>query len=217
MTDNFDLIKEYICECDSDFDKNDDKFYMIEIRQRKKDNPEDKTIKSQHTIKVYYMNKIADLDSLKDEIISMCKMFKARAYISVNCKSYEQTSKAMMVDLATRIASGEYRKPYAICQSCAAKCVNSKDKRWIIDCDNEDADTLHITIDEYVDFLIECIAPCKPNGNKIIKIIPSTSGRHIVCKPFDVKCFEEEISDNFLSADHLIKKNSQGTILYSVK
>lgn len=219
MTDNFDLIKEYIYECDPDFDKNDDKFYTIEIRQRKKDNPEDKTIKSQRTIKVYYMNKIADFDNLKNEIILMCEMFKARAYVSVNCKSYERTSKAMMVELATRIANGEYRKPQAICQSCAAKCVNSKDKRWMIDCDKEDADTLHITMDEYVNFLIKCIAPCKPNGNKIIKIIPSTSGKHIICRPFDVKQFGKELSEyyTFSGCIDMIKKNSQGTILYSQK
>ena len=59
MTDNFDLIKEYIRECDPDFDKNDDKFYMVEIRQRKKDNPGDKTIKSQRTIKMYYLQQEA--------------------------------------------------------------------------------------------------------------------------------------------------------------
>ena len=40
MTDNFDAIKAYINLCDPDFDDNEDKYYTVEVIQRKKDNPD---------------------------------------------------------------------------------------------------------------------------------------------------------------------------------
>ena len=106
--DNFDLVKSYIIESDPGFDSDDDKYYTIEVIIRRKDNPKMKG--DQHTINVYYINKTSDLDNLKNDIINMCLVFNARAYISVNHKSYEQVTKDALVVLANRIANNDYKK-----------------------------------------------------------------------------------------------------------
>ena len=215
MTDNFDAIKAYINLCDPDFDENEDKYYTVEIIQRKKDNPDNPLVKSQHSVKLYYMNRLDDFDRYRDEIVTLCNVFNARAYMSVNCRSYEQVTKNAMVEMATRIANEDYRKPYAVYQSCSAKYVNSQDKRWLIDVDKEDAEGIPLSIEEFTKRIIDAIEKeCEPK-RKIITVIDSCSGRHIITHPFNTTQFIDRLSDYYTSTD-VIKKNAM-TILYSAK
>lgn len=106
--DNFENIKSYIKENDPEFDSDSDKYYTVEVIIRRKDNPRMKS--DQRIIKVYYINKVSDLDDLQNEIITMCMVFNARAYVSVNHKSYEKVTKNALVVLASRIANNDYKK-----------------------------------------------------------------------------------------------------------
>ena len=213
MTDNFETIKNYIASCDPDFDSNEDKYYTIEIIQRKKDNPNNPLIKSQHSIKVYYINRIEDLNKYREEIITLCNVFNARAYMSVNCHSYEQVTKNAMIELATCIANNDYHKPYNIYQSCSAKYVNNKDKRWLIDVDKDDAERIPLTVEELTNRIINAIEnECEPK-HKIIAVIDSCSGKHIITHQFNTIQFVNNLSDYYTSAD-VIKKNAI-TIIYS--
>lgn len=218
--DNFEIIKSYIKENDPRFDSDSDKYYTVEVIIRRKDNQG--IHGDQHIIKLYYINKVSDLDDLKNEIITMCMAFNARAYISVNHKSYEQVTKNALALLASRVANNDYKKPYSIFQSCSGKYIDSSNKRWIVDCDKEDADILEITIDEYVSKLASLIEECIPNETIVIKVIPTVTGKHIICKPFNVIEFENKVSaagmltkvfhKPIISKDS-IKKN-QPTLLY---
>lgn len=192
--DNFDLVKSYIIESDPGFDSDDDKYYTIEVIICRKDNPKMKG--AQRAINVYYINKTSDLDNLKNDIISMCLVFNARAYISVNHRSYEHVTKDVLVALANRIANNDYKKPYSIFQSCSSKYVDSSCKRWVVDCDKEDAAILNLTIDEFTDKIISVIDSCIPNGAKALKVVPTVTGKHIICKPFNVIEFEKDLSLN---------------------
>ena len=161
------------------------------------------------------MNRLADFDRYRDEIVTLCNVFNARAYMSVNCRSYEQVTKNAMVEMATRIANEDYRKPYAVYQSCSAKCVSSQDKRWLIDVDKEDAEGIPLSIEEFTRRIIDAIeSECEPK-RKIITVIESCSGRHIITHPFNTTQFIDSLSDYYTSTD-VIKKNAM-TILYSAK
>lgn len=214
MTDNFESIKQLIQITDPDFDSNNDKFYTVEILRRRKDNPE--MHGDVHSVKVYYINKIADFDSLKDEIIKLCEVFIARAYVSVNCRSYESVTKSAMIEYATRIANNDFKKPYSIFQSCTDKYIRNKNRRWIIDIDAEDAIKFGIAVAKLTE-KIKCIieTKCSPFRD-IITIIPSCSGNHIITSPFNTGQFCECLKGEFDEPLSLIKKNNP-TILYSVK
>jgi len=214
MTDNFETFKQYIQVSEPDFDYNDDKFFSVEILQRRKDNPE--IHGDRRVVKVYYINKIADLDSLRDEIIKLCEVFNARAYVSINCKSYEAITKANMVELATRIANNNYKKAYAIFNSCTGKYIDGKKKKWLIDVDAEDAIKFGVSIAKLTDKIKDIIEKqCSPFRD-IITVFPSCSGNHVVTSPFNTEQFCAVLNDVFDEPVNLIKKNNS-TILYSVK
>lgn len=217
MTDNFNIIKEFIqSQWGDSFDKLDDLFYTIEIIHRTKDGDTIAAIprgggNRLHCIKVYYINKISDLDKYKLEIIKLCEDFNARAYFSINVKSYEHITKACMIEFANRISIDNYHKPQSIFESCTAKYVNKSNQLWILDVDKEDADHMNMSIDGLAEFYKNIVKECRPN-KPVVTIIPTKSGKHIICHPFDTLKFFDgyPIGSN---ADALIKKNNN-TLLY---
>lgn len=60
-------------------------FYMLYVFKRKKDQPieERDNHQSVRTIKTYCIDSVEHLEKRYDEIIQLCEMFKARAYIHV--------------------------------------------------------------------------------------------------------------------------------------
>ena len=72
--DNFDLVSKLM-----NFNSDDD-FYFVEIIKRKKDNPND-AFKYRQFITYYWITSTSQLQSLKQEIIDVCKTNNARAYI----------------------------------------------------------------------------------------------------------------------------------------
>lgn len=220
MVDNFEPIKTFIADCDPNFDANEDSFYSVEIIHRHKDGDTIANLPlsgSNHRrcIKLYYINKLSDLDNYKDEIIALCNLFNARAYISVNEKSYEAIVKANLVELANRVANNDYKKPQAILQSVIGKYI-SKNKKWIIDIDSDIANALNITPKELVNKLTEIINSFA--NDVIIKVIQTKSGFHIITKPFNIITFEKQLALNNLYNKvfnrNLIKKNNP-TVLYA--
>ena len=210
MTDNFEIIKQFIQTVEPNFDSDDDTFYTVEIISRKTDNPEQKG--DQHSLKVYYINCISDLDKHRIEMLKLCSVFNARAYISVNCKSYEAVTKANLVELANHIQHNDYKKPYSLFESCSGKYTNRSKQLWILDVDKDRADRINTSVDDLVEYYSQIIEKeCKPY-KPIVYIIPTKTGKHIICHPFDtIKFF-----DGFpigVTQEALIKKNNP-TLLY---
>ena len=84
--DNFDLIKKHINT------SGEGEFYMLQIMRRSKDQKENGGKRKQKVIKSYFISSPEYLDSKRDEIVGLCEMFNARAYINLNKKSYKQVS-----------------------------------------------------------------------------------------------------------------------------
>lgn len=220
MTDNFKLIKEFIQSqwCDksllsSQFDDFTDAFYTIEIIGRAKDNA--RIIAGNHKFKTYYIRTIEDLDEYEKEIKLLCDTLNMRAYISINHKSMKHVTLNAMAEYADRIARDDFNKPYSIFDSCAAKYVERADQLWIVDVDKEDVDHYSlgtpITVDELVEDYIKIIESCEPK-KKIVTVIPTKSGKHIITHPFNIKQFEAR-APHCKSMDAFVKKNHL-TLLY---
>jgi hypothetical protein len=205
MTDNFNAYKQFITEKWSYSDLPEgDSYFVVELIRRGKDNPD--TPAANYHFKNYYIRKPKDLDKYEQEIKSLCEMLHLRAYASVNIKSFKQVSLNTMAELARRIAKNDYRKNYAVFESCSGQYCHSKDKQWVVDLDDC---KLH---DVYPKLIKDLINSCKPHGDKIVTEFPTKSGVHIITTPFDRQQFIElcEVHD-ICNVD--IKKNHL-TLLY---
>lgn len=181
MIDNLNLIKPLLS-----FDKLGD-FYMLYVFKRKKDQPEGERDNHQsvRTIKTYCIESIDHLERRYDEIKQMCEMFKARAYIHVQKQNHYDVSLNMMVELAQRIQNGQHNQK-GLFDSVVGQ-IKTQEKRWIVDLDTKD--------DYEVVRMTKVINVARPEGDKVISIIPTKNGYHFITKRFDVMMFKNIYPD----------------------
>lgn len=181
MIDNLNLIKPLLS-----FDKLGD-FYMLYVFKRKKDQPERERDNHQsvRTIKTYCIESIDHLERRYDEIKQMCEMFKARAYIHVQKQNHYDVSLNMMVELAQRIQNGQHNQK-GLFDSVVGQ-IKTQEKRWIVDLDTKD--------DDEVVRMTKVINVARPEGDKVISIIPTKNGYHFITKRFDVMMFKNIYPD----------------------
>ena len=197
-----------------DFDNfNDDWFYQIFILKRKKDDgvlkKNSSLIKSYRVSNLEYLNR-----KLEEEIIPLCDFFKARTMINVNMKSYRKVAFESLKKLAEEISQEHYKAGLdkLITSACSTTgMVENKSKKWIIDLDSKD--------EKYKQEIIRIINSKDMlrgyndgDNDRIIGIIPSKSGYHLVSNPFDINQFLEILKiesiyeDNHLTIPEIKKE-----------
>lgn len=192
---------------------NDDWFYQIFILKRKKDDSElnknSSLIKSYRVSNLEYLNR-----KLEEEIIPLCDFFKARAMINVNVKSYRKVAFESLKKLADEISQEHYKAGLDKLITSAGSTtgmVGDKYKKWIIDLDSKD--------EKYKQEIIRIINSKDMlrgyndgDNDRIIGIIPSKSGYHLVSNPFDINQFLEILKiesiyeDNHLTIPEIKKE-----------
>lgn len=176
--DNFDLIKKHIYSSDSN------EFYMLQIMKRTKDQKGYNGKHKQSIIKTYFISSVEYLDSKRDEIVGLCEMFNARAYINLNKKSYKQVSLKALEILAGKIAHEEYDIKSLFESACGQTGACDGQKTWIVDFDSKDLSEL--------DRIKNIIDSIDPKGvNKIVETVPTRHGYHLITRPFNKKAFYE--------------------------
>jgi hypothetical protein len=174
MVDNFELIKGLLSW------NNEDEFYFCQILKRKKENKE--LGSNSHVVKTYYLKSFEDLEKDKGEMICLADYHNARVSISLNKRSFERACYHTLQKITDQImnkAFREARKAYtSVCGMYA-----SGDKSWIVDIDGTGRASNEIL--KYIDCL-------QPEGNKLIAIIPTKNGLHLITKPFNLQDFKQE-------------------------
>ena len=190
MTDNFELYKRFITLQgglpSTNVKGTLDKYYVIELVRRGKDNP-DMSAANYH-FKNYYIYSWHDLDKYETEIKEICNLLRLRAYCSVNYKLMSQVALDTLAESARRIALHDYKKFYSIFESCSGKFADRHNNIWVIDIDdNTSAEALE-NIETYINNM--------KSGYKVnvISTVPTKSGIHILSHPFDLQSFNK----NFL-------------------
>lgn len=180
MINNINLIKPLL-----NFENEGD-FYMLYIFKRKKDQTTDKANhQSVRTIKTYCIESIEQLETRYDEIIQLCEMFKARAYIHIQKQNHKDVAMNMITEIVTRIQSGQINQKNVF--DSVVGQIKTNEKRWIVDIDVKDFD--------YVSELADYIDSLRPEGDKIEAVIPTKSGVHLITKRFDVMEFKKKYPD----------------------
>ena len=198
MTDNFQIIRQYLI--DNGIPQHNSsslmKHYVVEIISRGKDNP-DMPAANRH-FKNYYFPCIDKFDRYESEIKNVCDALRMRAYVSVNYKMYDQILMDTAAECAVRSAAHNYGKPYSIYKHCSGKYVNRNDKKFVVDID-EDQMYFFDEIKHHID-------------DKIVLIVPTKTGKHIITTPFNTLSFQQHFINKYgVSPD--IKKNHL-TLLY---
>jgi hypothetical protein len=197
MINNIELIKPLL-----NFDNEGD-FYMLYVFKRKKDQPEGERDNHQsvRTIRSYCIKSTEQLEKRYDEIMMMCEMFKARAYIHIQKQNHRDVSLEMLTALAQRIRDGQHEQQ-GLFDSVVGQ-LKTYEKRWIVDVDMNDINV--------VDKVGKFISMCQPEGDKIEAIIPTKNGYHLITKRFNTQEFTKYMS---LQGDvpDIQKKNP--TLLY---
>ncbi len=190
---NIELIKPLL-----NFDNEGD-FYMLYVFKRKKDQPEGEKDNHQsvRTIRSYCIKSIEQLEKRYDEIMMLCEVFKARAYIHIQKQNHKDVSLEMMVSSAQKIRGGQHEQQ-GLFDSVVGQ-LKTHEKRWIIDVDDKDTNELvRIT---------EALHVTRPEGDKLETVIPTRNGYHLITKRFDVEMFR-----NIFPHIDIQKKNP--TLLY---
>lgn len=177
MIDNIEHIKPLL-----NFEK-EGEFYYLLILKRKKDQPEGERDNHQsvRTIRSYCIKSVEQLEKKYEEIKILCEVFKARCYIHVQKQSHLDVSLNMMMELSQRIKNGNHEQ-----QSLFDSVVGSlktNEKRWIVDIDTHD----YHAVSELAQF----ITYLRPEGSKVLSVIPTKNGYHLITNKFDVKTFKE--------------------------
>lgn len=164
-------------------------FYMLYVLKRKKDQPEGERDNHQsvRTIKTYCIESIEHLERRYDEVMQLCEMFKARAYIHVQKQNHRDVSLNMMVALAGRIQDGNL-KQQGLFDSVVGQ-VKTHEKRWIVDIDTKDV--------FFTKRVLEFIQKLRPDTleDKVEALIPTKNGYHLITKRFDVIAFMQKYPD----------------------
>ena len=193
MINNIELIKPLL-----NFDNEGD-FYMLYVFKRKKDQPENEKDNHQsvRTIKTYCVESVEGLESRYDEIIQLCEMFKARAYIHIQKQNHKDVAMNMITEIVNRIQSGQINQKNVF-DSVVGR-IKTQEKRWIVDIDVKDFD--------YITELADYVDSLRPEGPKVESVIPTKNGVHLITKRFDVMEFKKQYPNVDLQ-----KKNP--TLLY---
>ena len=125
------------------------------------------------------------LDRIKDEVITLCKLFGARAYINLGKRSFRKCTMMCISDMAKRAYDEDFKKIYKVWNTVVG-AVKSAEPRWVIDLDD-------YTLGQ-VNPLIPFINSLKPLDikDKIIATIPTKSGYHLITTSFDLLNFRNK-------------------------
>lgn len=201
MVDNFDKIEKMFY-----FTEASETFFHLQVIRRGKDHPD--LPSANKVIKTYYVQSKEHLNKIKDEVIQLCEMFKARAYINIAGKDFSLLSKLVNFRLSERIYTGDFKKIYKIFNTCAGE-LKSKATRWIIDIDNvNDEIPVLQWLDRYFSRFEEINEDYRPY---LCTKIPTKNGFHLIIRSaFNLQEFKE----SFPNID--VHKNNP-TILYIPK
>lgn len=167
----------------------DEGFCMVQVMHRGKDGrmpfeTGDSPVAMQ-VIKTYYVSNAEYLERKMPEIRELCRVFNARAYINLNRKTWKQVALKSLELLAGYVAHEEWTCVKSMVESACGKTGDwSGDKKWIVDIDTKDM--------REVEAVKGIVDSCEPAGDKVVALVPTVHGYHLVTRPFNKDRFRKE-------------------------
>ena len=197
MIDNFDIFSSWF---ENLTDKGD--FFFVQVIQRRKDCKIDTNY---NVIKNYcFFDKEIFLKK-KEEIITLCKAFNARAYFWVNPRNCKEIQYELIREALEAVELGTNKLYTCISKAIGHKRSSHYKTVWILDFDTKDTEL----ITKYLDIAMGC----KYSGSGLVfDLIPTVNGYHALTKGFDLKQFNQQLAIAKLDSIDIHKDNP--TVLY---
>lgn len=173
MINNTELIKPFLI-----FSSEDD-FYFLQILKRKKEHLE--LGSNSYTVKTYFIKSLQDLEFAQGEIKCLCDYHNARAYINLNKRSFEKTAFHTLKKITDIIIGKDYKSARKAYPSVCGMYMSESDKKWVVDIDDVEG-RMH-----YVQSIGFNINKLQPEGHKVLALIPTKNGVHLITKPFNTE------------------------------
>lgn len=197
MIDNFDILSGWFNNL---IDSRD--FFFVQVIQRRKDCKIDTNY---NVIKDYYFFNEETFLSKKEEIITLCKAFNARAYFWVNPRNCKEVQYELIRETLKAIEVGAYKLFGNLSKAIGHKRSSNFKPIWILDFDTKDTEL----ITKYLDIAMGC----KHAGSSLVfDLIPTVNGYHALTKGFDLKQFNQQLAIAKLDNIDIHKDNP--TVLY---
>jgi hypothetical protein len=172
-----------------------DKFYMLEILMRRKDNPD--LFKDAIQIACYRVRTLEQFDKWAPIWKKLCDGSNARAYLRLNRRS----DKRLIIEVNKRIAehlmSGQFSGASRAYESVMGETHSENDKTWVVDIDYKDfkrGQADHIAkINGIIVTLTDLIG--QAGRDPEMKMVGTKNGFHLICRPFNLKKFKEKYPD----------------------
>ena len=178
MTDNFEKFKPFMRLPE---EEGGDAYYTIELVRRGKDCPG--LPAANYHFKNYYIDTMQKYERVQPEIRLLCKTLRLRAYISVNRKSFRRVTMNTVAEMAGRMAQDDFRRPYAVFESCSGKDCSSDDRWFIVDIDEDAFD--EVDGEFKWERVLRLVNECSPEGKKVELKLRTKSGVHLITRPFN--------------------------------
>lgn len=181
MVDNFEKIIELIKGRASI-----DEFFFLQIFKRRKDNPGME--KDMILIDNFFIKNEEDLVKKQERIKEICIQNNARAYFRLNRRSYKKVALQTLRIIADSISTENYHIENCYLSSCGQYHSDPR-KTWILDIDRKEGESEAI-FNSSIDDIIKRIFDLEPVGEKMVSILPTKNGVHIICLPFNLEKLE---------------------------
>ena len=178
--DNFELFAKKL------FEKplKEDEFYFLQILVRGKDGHHVSGNNKNRLVKYYTITSAEQLLSLKNEILAICHVDNARAYIHPTKRNAKEVAN-IAVELAVHTFVSQnwigFKSMYST--ACGQSFVTS-DKKFIVDLDDiHEGDAI---LDQIREDIFKMRGHGGENSDKVFMTVPTKSGVHLITWSFDL-------------------------------
>ena len=185
VVDNWNLIREKLDFSDKD------KFYFIELMQRKKDDSSFPA--NNRMVKYYFVYSLEYYNKIEDEVKKLSDCTGARVYILLNRRSYKKCMLNMLADAAKMAIDDNYLHFPNLIPSVVGKYADESDKKWIVDIDYDETKYNAINKGDIksLELFIDSLEPHTVES-KIKFRVPTLHGVHLITSPFNYQKFSQE-------------------------
>jgi hypothetical protein len=184
--DNFDLFAKKLFETPL----KEDEFYFLQILVRGKDGHHVSGNNKNRLVKYYTITSPEQLFSLKNEILAICHVDNARAYIHPTKRNAKEVANLAIENAVHTFVSQNWIGFKSMYSTACGQSFVKGDKKFIVDLD--DIHEGDLILDEIRKKLYSYRGHGGENSDKVFMTVPTKSGVHLVTWPFDIGQFTKD-------------------------